>query len=259
MSPSEVTPPTQPGDFSPQAAAYARARPPYPAAMVARLVERAKLDACAGPVVEIGAGTGLFTKVLVEAGLEVLAVEPNAAMRERAPSWGERVQWSAGTFDDPGLAPASASWVVAAQALHWAEASTALPALHRLLRPGGHLSALWNIRDTERSPLLLATAARIEALTPGFDEGYRARDWPAFLTSTGHFEAPVVDEVPHVLTLDHARFLDLWRSHNKLNAALGPEAMAGLLTELEALLAADFPGPVEVPYRCRAWTAATVP
>ena len=242
---------TRPGDFSPQAEAYARARPGYPEELADRLMELAGV-AAGDPVADVGAGTGLFTALLAERGLLVTAVEPNAGMRSRArPLPG--VEWRAGTFEATGLATAGQRWVTAAQAFHWAEPGRALPELHRVLAAGGRLTVLWNNRDVAASEVLQQTRDAVERLVPGFDEGYRARDWAAVLTSTGHFREPVATEVRHMVTMDAGRYLDLWRSHNLLNAAAGPEGMRSLLGEIGRRVAGR--GPVEVPYRCRAWTA----
>jgi SAM-dependent methyltransferase len=244
------------GDFSDQAEAYARARPDYPEALVDRLLARAGV----GPgdrVAELGAGTGLFTARLVARELRVIAIEPSAAMRERAPQL-DGVEWRAGSFEACPLADGEVAWVVAAQAFHWADPARALPELRRVLAPGGHLSVLWNDRDLERSPLLRFTRALIDARVPGFDEGYRQRDWAAVLCSTGEFEAVVADEQRHVIAMTHARVLDLWRSHNKLNFATRATGLDSFLAELGEYLREHEPDPVEVPYRCRAWTARAV-
>lgn len=252
---------TKPGDFSNQADAYARARPSYPEAIVDRLLARAEVDAADDPsVVEIGAGTGLFTERLAARGLRVLAIEPGGEMRAHAPTLAG-VQWRDATFERPHLAPESVDWIVAAQAFHWAEPTIALPTLRRALRPGRRFSVLWNDRDVPASPLLTHTRAAIERMIPNFDEGYRHRDWAAVLVGTGDFEAVEGDEVRHAIAMTHTRFLDLWRSHNKLNtaaAALGLDAMPRFLDDIAEYLTANCPNPVAVPYRCRAWTARRV-
>jgi len=240
------------GNFSGQADAYARARPGYPPAMVERLIATAKLEPGA-TIAELGAGTGLLTSALSGRGFEILALEPGEAMRARAPALPD-VRWLDGRFEDCPLAGASVDWIVAAQAFHWADPGPALAEMHRVLRPGRALSVVWNDRDLRASALLRETRALIEARVPGFDEGYRHRDWAAVLVSTGHFGAVEATELGHVVAMSHARFRQLWRSHNKLNYAV--RELGGIepfLAALEPVLAA-YPDPVEVPYRCRAWT-----
>lgn len=246
---------TRPGDFTPQADAYARARPGYPPELLELLLEL--LDVGPGAAVaDIGAGTGLFTAELARHGLRVTAIEPNAAMRARAPAL-DGVEWHNGTFEKTHLADGSQSWIVAAQAFHWADPERALPELHRALVPRGRLTVLWNNRDVAASPVLTFTRDLVEAMVPGFDEGYRDRDWWGILTSTGHFVAPFELDVPHVVTMEVERYLNLWRSHNLLTAAAGPERMRELLAEIAARLGDA--ERVDVPYVCRAWTVTAAP
>ncbi len=240
------------GDFSAQAEVYARARPGYPDAIVERLLARAGVQA-GERVAELGAGTGLFTEKLVARGLRVIAIEPSEQMQAQAPAL-PSVEWRRGSFEQNDLGPGEVRWIVAAQAFHWADPAIALPGLRRVLEPAGKLSVLWNDRDVPASPLLQFTFAAIDRRVPGFDEGYRKRDWASVLTSTGDFEAVEADEVTHAVPMSHARFLDLWRSHNKLNVAAGPAGIDDLLAEIAAWMQAHAPDPVPVPYRCRAWT-----
>ena len=109
-------------------------------------------------VVDLGAGTGLFTRLLAARGdaevAAVVAVEPAEAMRavlERevaAPSGG-RVRAVPGTGEATGLPTASADVVVAAQAWHWVDAAAGSAEAARVLRPGGRLAAVWNQLDTQ--------------------------------------------------------------------------------------------------------------
>lgn len=255
--PSDGEPTLRPGDFGSLAEVYARARPGYPAALVDRLIERAGVTA-GERIAELGAGTGRLTERLAARGLRVIAIEPSAAMRARAPEL-EGVEWREGSFAASTLRPGEVPWIVAAQAFHWADAAHDLPRMRRALRPGGRLSVLWNDRDLAASALLRTTRALIDRMVPGFDEGYRQRDWAAVLVSTGDFEAVEADELRHAVPMSHARFLDLWRSHNKLNIAAreahGDAGMREFLAELAAVLEREQPDPMPVHYRCRAWTA----
>jgi ubiquinone/menaquinone biosynthesis C-methylase UbiE len=137
----------EPGlSFGGVADAYARARPTYPRAAAAWLVgaERAH-------VLELGAGTGLLTEQLRALGHRVLATDPSEPMlrhlARRLPgtpavlSAAERIPMRARSVDA----------VVAAQAFHWFDLDRTLPEVARVLRPGGRLGLLHNVRD-ERIP-----------------------------------------------------------------------------------------------------------
>jgi predicted ferric reductase len=78
------------------------------------------------------------------------------------------------------------------------------------------------------------------------------------LTSTGDFDSVEHDEVRHVIRMSHERFLELWRSHNKLNWACREIGIEPFLAALREHLREHEPDPVDVAYRCRAWTVRRV-
>lgn len=240
------------GDFSDQAESYQRSRPGYPPALVDRLTERAGLRP-GDAVADIGAGTGIFTGLLLERGFAVTAIEPSHAMSARAASL-TSVTWRRGTFEDTGLPDESQKWVVAAQAFHWAELEHALPEMRRILEPGGQFSAIWNDRDNRRSEILTETMAALHRCVPEYDPDYRQRAWDRLLVSTGDFEAPRIDEEEHVVTMTHGAYLDLWRSNNRIVNFAGARLDA-FLTEVESMLERLGAATVEIPYVCRAFSA----
>ena len=125
---------------------YERGRPSYPDDAVSFLVRAAGI----GPgrdVVELGAGTGKFTELIVPTGARIVAVEPVAGMREAIGRSCPSVNVVDGTAEQIPLADASADAVVVAQAFHWFEGERALPEIHRVLRPEGTLGLIWNVRD----------------------------------------------------------------------------------------------------------------
>lgn len=127
--------------FSHVADEYARRRPGYPDRAVAWLAPGSNSH-----LLELGCGTGKLTAGLVNRGHHVVATDPLRAMLDcvagqlpvqAVETRAERLPFRSGTFDV----------VVAAQAYHWFDASVALPEIARVLRDGGELALIWNIRD----------------------------------------------------------------------------------------------------------------
>jgi SAM-dependent methyltransferase len=134
--------------FGAAAELYERARPTYPAEAIDWLVARAAL----GPdrtVVDVGAGTGKLTRLLVPSGARVVAVEPVAEMRAKLEELVPGVETADGTAEQLPLRDASADVITVAQAFHWFDPDRALPELHRVLRDDGLLVLVWNTRDLD--------------------------------------------------------------------------------------------------------------
>jgi SAM-dependent methyltransferase len=144
--------------FSDRVADYVRARPGYPAdALAAALRELIGLVPPAR-VADLGAGTGLSTIALRLAGFDVVAVEPNVAMRaagERLLVDASGVRWADGTAEATGLPDASVEAIVAAQAFHWFDPAPARAETLRVLSPQAAGAALvWNQRRLAGSAFL---------------------------------------------------------------------------------------------------------
>ncbi len=128
--------------FQKHADIYQRARPTYHPALIRWCAER-----WAGrQVIELGAGTGIFSAQLLAAGVRVTAIEPVEAMRRAFQEW-MGLEALDGTAESIPLTNASADVVVAAQAFHWFNASAALDEIARVLRPHGELATVWNVTD----------------------------------------------------------------------------------------------------------------
>jgi SAM-dependent methyltransferase len=138
--------------FSNRAFDYARYRPSYPAAAIdAVLAGLGPADAITA--VDVGAGTGISSRLLAARGVRVIAVEPNRAMRDAAEPH-PRVSFRDGTAEALGLPAGSARLVLCAQAFHWFRADAALREMARVLEPGGRLALVWN-RRSESDPVMV--------------------------------------------------------------------------------------------------------
>ncbi len=98
-------------------------------------------------MLDLGAGTGKLTRSLHARGLEVVAVEPIAAMREALGAALPEVPALAGTAEEIPLEDDSVDAITVAQAWHWVEPQRAAAEAARVLRPGGTLALIWNRRD----------------------------------------------------------------------------------------------------------------
>ena len=158
---------------------YVRGRPDYPPQVADWLTAALGLNADKS-VVDLGAGTGKFTGQLVATGAQVIAVEPVPQMLEKLSAAFPDVLAVSGTAMDMPLPEESVDVVVCAQAFHWFASREALDEIARVLKPGGKLGLVWNLRDTGVSwvPKLDAIVNALEGDTPRFYTGAWRRAFP---------------------------------------------------------------------------------
>ncbi|WP_166219348.1 class I SAM-dependent methyltransferase [Pseudomonas atagonensis] len=164
---------------------YVKGRPDYPPQVSDWLTTTLGLDN-RKTVIDLGAGTGKFTGRLVATGAQVIAVEPVAQMLEKLSAVFPQVLAVSGTATDLPLPDASVDVVICAQAFHWFASEAALSEIARVLKPGGKLGLIWNLRDTqvEWVPKLDAIVNALEGDTPRYYTGEwrKAFPHPAFGT-----------------------------------------------------------------------------
>jgi SAM-dependent methyltransferase len=151
-----MTPLDPTGRFTDRVADYVRARPDYPATMLQWLHATFGIDAT-WSVADIGAGTGISSKLFLDAGHRVVAVEPNAAMRAAATDWlgtNPTFQATDGMAENTHLANGSVDLVSAAQAFHWFDRDAVAREWSRILTPRGLAAVYWNTRKRDGSPFL---------------------------------------------------------------------------------------------------------
>ncbi|MGA9419931.1 MAG: class I SAM-dependent methyltransferase, partial [Candidatus Cybelea sp.] len=133
--------------FGTRAQAYAAFRPSYPAGAI-----DAALDGLGDPntltIADVGAGTGISSRLFAERGVTVIAIEPNARMRAAAEQH-PRVSWRDGTAERTNLPSGSVDAVVACQAFHWFVPNEAFGEFRRIAR---RRAAILQYERDERDP-----------------------------------------------------------------------------------------------------------
>jgi SAM-dependent methyltransferase len=227
--------------FGGAAEVYDRVRPGYPR----EAVEWFGITA-GQMVVDLAAGTGKLTALLLATGARVIAVEPSegmlAVLRETAPQ-AESIK---GTAEDIPLGEGVADAVLAAQAFHWFANDAALAEIHRVLKPCGVLGLIWNRRDLSDP----AHAAIERALDPwkGDTPRHRSGAWREAIDGSPLFELSGEAELPNDHELPPGGLVERAASVSFI-AALPEETRRAALAELREFEAAA-PKPIVLPHVC---------
>jgi ubiquinone/menaquinone biosynthesis C-methylase UbiE len=216
---------------------YERSRPSYPLPAVRWLVGDAPVD-----VLDLGAGTGKLTRDLVAIGHRVIAVDPSSEMLGQLRRALPLVPSFVGTAEAIPLPNASVNVVTVAQALHWFDLAVALPEIARVLRLGGVLATVWNVRD-ESVPWVAQLSDLIGS------EHYREPHLTESLAESGLFAAPTTATFEHAVIHDRASLVELVRSRSYCAVRDGVER-AEILVGVERLYDASAgEGGLELSYR----------
>jgi ubiquinone/menaquinone biosynthesis C-methylase UbiE len=221
--------------FQAGAGAYDRARPDYPAGAVDWLCDRLRIRAGAH-VLDVGAGTGKLTALLVPSGARLVAIEPVDTMRSRLSAAVPSARVIAGTAEEIPLATGSIDAAVAAQAFHWFDGPRALAEFHRVLRPGGRLGLVWNVRDRSR-PWTAAVHSIVDEVC---DATWRheMQTWRAAFSATTLFGPLEEAEFSYAQELGEAGMIDRIASTSFI-ALLDEDKRAAVLDRVRDVLRTD--------------------
>jgi SAM-dependent methyltransferase len=249
------------GDFTGLAGDYAKFRPGYAPQVATAILGYVGRDAAIVDAADIGAGTGIWTRVLAARGLRsIAAVEPNDDMRGQGieTSRDSNIVWKKGSAEATGLRDGSLDLVSMASSFHWADFDKACAEFHRILRPGGVFVALWNPRFIEANPLLVEIEAQIAALKPDVRRISSGRSGITERLTEMLSAKPIFSEVlylegRHAVHQTPEQYMGAWRSVNDLQVQLGPELFWKFLDMTERRIAGLTA--IETTYVTRAWAA----
>lgn len=214
--------------FGPAARRYDSVRPSYPRQAVAWAL--APLGQGRWRVADVGAGSGIMSRLLTAAGHDVLAVEPDPLMLTRLVETSPAVTAVVGAAEALPLAAAGVDAAIAAQAYHWFDHDAAHAELARVVRPGGTVAAIWNQRD-ESTPWVaeytrtvgrLDQGYRVDSFGPGFGPveravfSHRTRHTPESLVRLMQSRSSYLQATTARQQALQREILDLTRTHPEL-------------------------------------------
>jgi SAM-dependent methyltransferase len=238
---------------------YARARPEAPPSAIDALGRTLGISQDS-TVLELGAGTGKLTRLLAPRAGLYLALEPLAAMREQFRRAGVNASLVVGLAETLPVREARVDAIVAAQAFHWFDIPRTLREIHRVLRPGGTVGLLWNVRDESVDWVHRVTEIldRYEDRAPRYRSGAWRQAWDPSLG----FAPLEKQSFPFVQRLDRATALDRFTSVSfiaSLNEGRYREAEAALRELLDAHPQTAGRSEIDLPYQCEIYTSRSLP
>ncbi len=243
------------GDFTELAENYAKYRPAYSPLVRDAIVGLLPAEAKAA---DVGAGTGIWSNMLLTQGLRVDAVEPNEAMRRAGEAQYPALNWFDGSAENTGLSGGAYDLVSMASSFHWPDFDRATAEFGHLLKPGGYFAALWNTRDIKGHGLLEDIEAKLHELIPGlkrvssgrseFTESLEGR-----LRASDIFEDVIYLEGRHVERQTPEHYIGLWESVNDIRVQAGAEKFGQFIDYIKSRIeGVEY---INATYLTRAWAA----
>jgi SAM-dependent methyltransferase len=219
--------------FAAVAGEYERGRPDYPPAVVDLLKRELRLESDSR-VLDLAAGTGKLTRALLAAGLDVVAVEPQAALREplAASVGGERVR--DGLAESIPLPDASVAAVTVADAINWFDQPAALIEIARVLQDGGGLAVVTTYPDWGGASWAHEVGTLLAGLRPQHPQ-FDGPPWQDAVRASGAWSEPREVSLPIATPASTQRILDHIASFSWI-AALAEREREQRLAQLRAVI-----------------------
>jgi SAM-dependent methyltransferase len=241
------------GSFGSVADAYERGRPRYDSNVIEVVGQ-----AAGGPrILDVGAGTGRLSAPLLQAGYDVVAVEPLDGMRAILAGHIGPERARDGRAEQLPLADASVDGAVCSDAWHWFDGARAADELARVVKPGGGVVICISLSgedDSEADPPWAQELNRLwDELTAAVDHPYvHGSRRPDGLEGHTAFEEMQVRNVPFVHHTDRERIVAHFASMSFVSS-LPDDRRAEVLGEIDAVLGRHAVDRVDVPYRAELW------
>lgn len=241
-------------DYTKLADAYLK-RPDYAEAAINAMLSIAGIEK-GMKVCDVGAGVAHLTLMLAARGMDVVAVEPNDAMRtngiKRTAKF-NNVKWHEGTGESTGQKDGSFDMVTFGSSFNVCDRLKAQIESARILKPNGWFACMWNHRSLDEK-----IQARIEEIikefVPGYGYGTRREDQREVINQSGLF-GPVIhldSGVVHEQKIEEC--VEAWRSHGTLERQAG-EKFGEVIDSIEKYLKSLHQRSIQIPYLTNIWLA----
>ncbi len=250
----------QHGDFSGLAENYSKYRPGYSKKILdvmLRLLDKENRDI---DFVDVGAGTGIWSRMVTECGCKTTAVEPNDQMRKFGieDSKGLNIEWKEGNAEETGLEDSSRDLLTMASSFHWPDFDKAVKEFARILRPEGWFCALWNPRLLEVNPLLVEIENKLKELVPDLKRvssgrGEFCNTLTDRLEKCGFFKDVFYMEARHIECMSKERYIGVWKSVNDIRVQAGEERFGQFIDYIDGKISDG--DSIDATYQTRVWAA----
>ena len=201
-------------------------------------------------VCDIGAGTGKLSKILLNFGLTVQAVEPNDNMRRYGikNTKNNNIFWTEGTGENTGLNDSSVYATFFGSSFNVVNQKKSISEVARILMPNGWFACMWNHRDIE-DPIQKNIENIITSFIPNYDYGLRRQDPSSVILDSGLFSEVMYIEEKFTVSMEKSEIVDAWKSHETLFRQ-SEGKFDKIINEISNLLTSEI---YKVPYFTRIW------
>lgn len=252
------------GDFSNLANNYSKYRPAYSKSILNAILGIKKKQVNEIDIADIGAGTGIWTRMLAEKNPKSLtAIEPNDNMRKFGiqDSKNFSITWLKGTGESTGLKENSIDLITVASCFHWIDFEKGIKEFHKILKKGGHFVVIYNPRYYENNKILLDINDYLFKLNKNIKRVSSGKtivneEFSKKIYKTNLFDDVIYIEGMNNINMSKEQYIGAWQSTNDIQVQLGKELFNNFLDFIQEKLK-DI-SVIKTSYLNRAWIARKI-
>ena len=250
-------------DYTGMGENYRKYRIGYSESVITQLIKHTGILKKNGQVVDVGAGTGIWTRQLAEKGIKCIAVEPNPSMSKEGKKYTQdlnNITWVDGNAEVTNLEDNCADWVTMASAFHWTDERRSLPEFHRILKEEGYITLIWNPLVKKGDPIQEAVESLIKKEVPEFKRIRAEINYSQLLEQSGYFKDVYEVKEVNIIERPLEQYLAAWNAVTDLKAQAGEERFARVITGITKIVKelSHEREEIAVPYLTRSWTAKKI-